>query len=47
LLGMNIDFRPKFARPFIEGGQCVLDALSRFDDAVKAGTFPSTEESYQ
>ena len=46
LLGLNIDFRPRFARPFIEGGRCVLDALARFDEAVKAGTFPAHEESY-
>jgi 3-methyl-2-oxobutanoate hydroxymethyltransferase len=46
LLGMNMDFRPKFARPFIEGGRCVLDAVARFDEAVKAGTFPTAEESY-
>src|SRR5262245_32828208 len=46
LLGMNIDFRPKFARPFLDGGRCVLDSLARFDEAVKAGTFPAGEESY-
>jgi 3-methyl-2-oxobutanoate hydroxymethyltransferase len=46
LLGMNADFRPKFARRFIEGGRCVMDALARFDDAVKQGTFPAPEESY-
>jgi 3-methyl-2-oxobutanoate hydroxymethyltransferase len=46
LLGMNSDFRPKFARPFIEGGRCVMDALARFDEAVKQGTFPGRDESY-
>jgi 3-methyl-2-oxobutanoate hydroxymethyltransferase len=46
LLGLNIDFRPKFARPFVDGAQCVLDTLARFDEAVKAGTFPGGEESY-
>lgn len=46
LLGMNADFRPKFARPFIDGGRCVMDALARFDAAVKHGTFPVPEESY-
>ena len=46
LLGINTDFRPKFARPFVDGARCVLDALANFDDAVKAGTFPSAEESY-
>ena len=37
---MNLDFHPKFARPFLDGARCVLDALARFDEAVKAGTFP-------
>ena len=46
LLGMNMDFRPKFARPFVDGARCVLDTLARFDEAVKAGTFPAKEESY-
>jgi 3-methyl-2-oxobutanoate hydroxymethyltransferase len=46
LLGMNMDFHPKFARPFLDGARSVLEALARFDEAVKAGTFPSGEESY-
>ena len=46
LLGMNRDFRPKFARPFLDGERCVLEALASFDQAVKAGTFPALEESY-
>jgi 3-methyl-2-oxobutanoate hydroxymethyltransferase len=47
LLGMNLDFRPKFARPFSDGARNVLDAVKQFDEAVKAGTFPTLEESYQ
>lgn len=46
LLGMNIDFRPKFARRFLDGAASVLDAVARFDDEVKQGTFPAPEESY-
>jgi 3-methyl-2-oxobutanoate hydroxymethyltransferase len=46
LLGMNLDFRPKFARTFLDGAHCVLDAVARFDETVKAGTFPAAEESY-
>jgi 3-methyl-2-oxobutanoate hydroxymethyltransferase len=46
LLGMNVDFAPKFARPFLDGARSVLDAVASFDEAVKAGAFPSTEESY-
>jgi len=46
LLGINTDFRPRFARPFLDGAGCVLGALANFDSAVKAGTFPAGEESY-
>jgi len=46
LLGLNLDFQPKFARPFIDGGRCVMHALAEFDQAVKAGSFPAPEESY-
>jgi 3-methyl-2-oxobutanoate hydroxymethyltransferase len=46
LLGLNPDFHPKFARPFLNGARCVLETLARFDEAVKAGTFPAGEESY-
>lgn len=46
LLGMNMDYRPKFVRPFVDGARCVLDTLARFDEAVKAGTFPAQEETY-
>jgi 3-methyl-2-oxobutanoate hydroxymethyltransferase len=46
LLGMNVDFHPKFARPFLDGASSVLEALARFDEEVKAGTFPASEETY-
>jgi 3-methyl-2-oxobutanoate hydroxymethyltransferase len=46
LLGLNVDFRPKFVRPFVDGASCVLKSLERFDEAVKAGTFPAKDESY-
>ena len=47
LLGMNLDFHPKFARTFSDGAGSVLDAVAHFDEAVKAGTFPMLEESYR
>jgi 3-methyl-2-oxobutanoate hydroxymethyltransferase len=46
LLGLDVGFRPKFARPFLDGGRQILDAVACFDQAVKEGTFPSAEESY-
>jgi 3-methyl-2-oxobutanoate hydroxymethyltransferase len=47
LLGMNIDFQPKFVRRFGDAGKCVLDALTSFDKAVKSGAFPDAAESYE
>ncbi|MBI4467730.1 MAG: 3-methyl-2-oxobutanoate hydroxymethyltransferase [Acidobacteria bacterium] len=46
LLGLNMDFQPRFARPFLDGARSVQDAIAHFDEAVKAGAFPATEESY-
>lgn len=46
LLGLNLDFRPKFVRPFLEGGRAVLNALAEFDAAVKTGGYPAEEEAY-
>ena len=46
LLGMNSGHRPKFARPFADGADAVMEAVANFDEAVKAGTFPAVEESY-
>src|SRR5271154_6614267 len=34
LLGMNMDFRPKFARPFLDGSSRVMEALARFDEVM-------------
>jgi len=47
LLGLNIDFHPRFARPFLDGARCVTNAIADFDAAVKAGSFPALEESYR
>jgi ketopantoate hydroxymethyltransferase len=30
----------------LDGAGTVLDAVARFDEAVKTGTFPAAEESY-
>ena len=46
LLGLNPDFKPRFARRFLDGFVLVKEALDQFDQAVKAGTFPAASESY-
>jgi 3-methyl-2-oxobutanoate hydroxymethyltransferase len=47
LLGMFQDFRPKFVRRFMEGGQIVTEALREFRSAVESGDFPSDKESFK
>ena len=47
LLGLNIDFRPKFARRFCDGARCVTEAVDRYDAAVRTRAFPAPEESYE
>lgn len=46
LLGMNMDFNPKFVRRFGEIGQAMIDAYSSYQTAVQDGSFPAAEESY-
>lgn len=47
LLGLNTDFRPRFARTFCDGARCVIEAIEKYDIGVKSGAFPTLEESYR
>jgi 3-methyl-2-oxobutanoate hydroxymethyltransferase len=47
LLGMNADFRPRFARVFGHVGSAIAEACNDFDVSVKSGTFPASGESYE
>jgi len=47
LLGMQPEFKPHFLRTFLDGFDLVREALSRYDEAVKSGEYPSLEESYR
>jgi 3-methyl-2-oxobutanoate hydroxymethyltransferase len=47
LLGLNMDFKPKFVRSFGAGARGILSAVGEFDEAVKSGAFPAPAESYQ
>lgn len=46
VLGLQDDLRPRFVRRYGELGAATIDALGRFADDVRAGRFPSPEESY-
>ena len=44
LLGLQADFRPRFARRYVEGHVLVREALERYVADVKAARFPAREE---
>jgi 3-methyl-2-oxobutanoate hydroxymethyltransferase len=46
LLGLNVDFKPRFVRSYLDGAALVKDAFDRFDRDVKSGEFPTEKESY-
>ena len=47
LLGMNLDFRPKFVKPYLSGADLMLDAMNQYAKEVETQTFPSDEYSFQ
>jgi 3-methyl-2-oxobutanoate hydroxymethyltransferase len=46
VLGMFMDFKPKFVKRFAELGPMVEDAAARYAAEVKARTFPATEHCF-
>ena len=47
LLGLNIDFHPKFVRTFADVGANVLAAIDSYDRAVKSEQFPAEAEAHR
>lgn len=46
LLGLNVDFKPKFVKTFADAGALVQQGVNAFIAEVKGGEFPSHEHSY-
>lgn len=46
LLGLSGDFKPKFVRRYLEGGELMADAVKRFCRDVREGQFPDGTEGY-
>ena len=46
MLGMDVQFKPKFLRHYAQGHQLVNDAINRYHEDVQSGAFPNREESY-
>jgi 3-methyl-2-oxobutanoate hydroxymethyltransferase len=46
LLGLNPDFKPRFARRFADGAALVRGGATEFAQAVRSGEFPAPEEGF-
>jgi 3-methyl-2-oxobutanoate hydroxymethyltransferase len=46
MLGLNVDFHPRFVRHYAELADVMTKAVKSYIDDIKAGKFPSKEESY-
>ena len=47
MLGLNEDFQPRFLRRFAELGQAARDGVRAYADAVRNGTYPDAEHSFE
>lgn len=47
LLGLNIDFKPKFVRTYLEGAQLIGQALNEFAQDCQSRDFPAEQESFK
>lgn len=47
LLGLNIDFKPRFVKTFHEGHVQVKNGIEEYVKAVKTGGFPANEHCYK
>ena len=47
LLGLSGEFKPKFLRQYLNGGELIKSALEHFHSDVQQVRFPKMEESYQ
>jgi 3-methyl-2-oxobutanoate hydroxymethyltransferase len=46
LLGLNPDFSPRFVKKYLDLGMLIREAVMRYNDEVRHGTFPGPEHSF-
>ncbi len=46
LLGLSGEFKPKFLRRYLEGGELIENAVNSYASDTRAGKFPSQQETY-
>ncbi len=47
LIGVPGDFRPRFAKRYLEAGELIRAALSAYAEDVRAGRFPAPEHAFE
>ena len=47
LLGMDLEFKPRFLRTYLDGFNLLREALDQYADDVRSGAFPSNKESFK
>ncbi|MFS8572121.1 MAG: 3-methyl-2-oxobutanoate hydroxymethyltransferase, partial [Clostridia bacterium] len=46
MLGLSGDFKPRFVKRYADLGQLAREAISRYCQEVREGTFPTAEHAY-
>lgn len=46
LLGLNLDFKPKFVKTFTNGHEQIQQGIETYVNAIKSGAFPEHEHCY-
>lgn len=46
MLGINMEFKPKFLRHYANLGNTIIDAVGNYINDVKSGDFPNENEQY-
>jgi 3-methyl-2-oxobutanoate hydroxymethyltransferase len=46
MLGLNIDFQPRFVRRYLQLHSIIKEAVNNYADDIRNGNFPNEEESY-
>lgn len=46
LLGMNLAFKPKFVKRYVELGRVIPEAVAKFKQEIEEGAFPAAEHTF-
>jgi 3-methyl-2-oxobutanoate hydroxymethyltransferase len=46
LLGMNLEFKPKFVKRYMELGKSIPEAIARYKNEIKGGQFPAEQHTF-